>query len=321
MRSPRVPGMDIKTIIKFCVSLGLIVWIFHSIDFEEFRVTLTSLPGAFLIYASVLILLQIPILAYRWFCILNAFHEQPEWKMLCKATYVGIFFNQALPGSVGGDLVRIMQLHGNGVSLRNSANSVILERLSGLYALVILMVIISSIVAPMLPDQSLVIPILALLGLVTLGFILLAYADQLVPGWRPFIFIKKALASIRIDYLKVLKSPGTIVYTLILGVIGWSLNLWAIYILGVGIGIDIPLAAFFFFGGLSVLASVLPISMAGWGVREGAMVALFGLMEVPSLHAMSLSVTFGVLMLLTSLPAGILWLRSDERSKQRDLLK
>ena len=321
MLSTRLSGTDIKRIIKFSVSIGLMAWVLHSIDFAEFRAILTSLPVDFLIYASVLILLQIPILAYRWFCILNAFHEQPEWKMLCKATYVGIFFNQALPGSVGGDLVRIVQLHGNGVSLRHSANSVILERLSGLYALVILMAIISPMVGPMLPDQSLITLILVLLGTLTLGFIILAYADQLVPGWRPFIFIKKALAGIRIDYLKVLKSPSTTIFTLILGAISWSLNLWAIYILGVGIGIDIPLAAFFFFGGLSVLASVLPISMAGWGVREGAMVALFGLMEVPSLHAVSISVTFGVLMLLTSLPAGILWLRSDERSKQRDLLK
>lgn len=108
------------------------------------------------------------------------------------------------------------------------------------------------------------------------------------------------------------------VYTLLLGAISWSLNLWAIYLLAIGVGIELPVVTCFFFGGLSVLASVLPISMAGWGVREGAMVALFGLVGIAPAQAMTVSVTFGVLMVLTSLPGGLLWLRSAVRCQQRE---
>ena len=58
--------------------------------------------------------------------------------------------------------------------------------------------------------------------------------------------------------------------------------------------------------------------MAGWGVRKGAMVTLFALMEIPTEHAMSVSVTFGILMLLTALPAGLLWVRGRARNSLQD---
>ena len=318
MRLLRFPGIDLKILIKLSVSIGLLAWVIHGIDVAAFKSALSSLPAVYLVLAAGLILLQIPVLAQRWFRILRVLQQQPEWLMVCKATYVGIFFNQALPGSVGGDIIRVAQLRANGLSLRVSANSVILERLSGLYALVLLMAVLSPLVEPMMSGRSLVVLAASLAGLVTAGFIILAYADRLVPDWRPLAFAKKALAAVRSDYLRLLKDGGTTIYTLLLGAVSWSLNLWAIYLLCIGVGIELPVVTCFFFGGLSVLASVLPISMAGWGVREGTMVALFGLVEIPSAQIMTVSVTFGVLMVLTSLPAGLLWLRSAARDQQRE---
>ena len=51
------------------------------------------------------------------------------------------------------------------------------------------------------------------------------------------------------------------------------------------------------------------------------MVALFGFMDIPPAQAMTVSVTFGVLMILTSLPAGLLWLRSAVRGHQREYVE
>lgn len=321
MHLPRAPRIDLIVFLKLSISTGLLAWVIHGLDIEEFRSVLSSLPVTYLMLAATLILLQIPVLAHRWFRILFVLEERPEWLMVCKATYVGIFFNQVLPGSVGGDIIRIAQLRATGMSLRVSTNSVLLERLSGLYALILLMVALSPIVEPMLPGRSLVALAAGLGGLATAGFIILAYVDRLVPNWRPLAFAKKALAAVRSDYLRLVKNRSTTVYTLLLGAISWSLNLWAIYVLCIGVGIELPVATCFFFGGLSVLASVLPISMAGWGVREGAMVALFGFMDIPPAQAMTVSVTFGVLMILTSLPAGLLWLRSAVRGHQREYVE
>ena len=310
MRLQSTPRPDLKRLLKLCVSIGLLAWIIHGININEFRRIVSSLPATCLIYAASLILFQIPVLAHRWFRILLALEVQPEWLMICKATYIGIFFNQVLPGSVGGDIIRIAQLRDNGMSLRVSANSVILERLCGLYALVLLMAALSSMVEPMLPDRSLVVAAAGLGGLITLGFFMLAYLDKLLPNWRFLAFAKNALATLRCDYLKLIRDRYTSIYVLLSGVISWSLNLWAIYLIGSSIGINLAVVTYFFLGGLSVLVSVLPISMAGWGVREAAMVTLFGLVDIPPAQAMAVSIAFGMLMVLTSLPAGLLWLRS-----------
>jgi hypothetical protein len=59
-----------------------------------------------------------------------------------------------------------------------------------------------------------------------------------------------------------------------------------------------------------MLISLLPFSVAGWGLRESAMATGFMLVQAPTAAAVAASVMFGVLTLLTSLPGGLLWLSS-----------
>ena len=55
-------------------------------------------------------------------------------------------------------------------------------------------------------------------------------------------------------------------------------------------------------------AVALPISAAGWGVREASLVTLLGLVGVDRSAALLLSVEFGLLTTLLSLPGGLIWL-------------
>jgi len=56
-----------------------------------------------------------------------------------------------------------------------------------------------------------------------------------------------------------------------------------------------------------LLISLLPFSVAGWGLRESAMATGFALVHAPAAAAVAASVMFGVLTLLISLPGGLLW--------------
>ena len=57
-----------------------------------------------------------------------------------------------------------------------------------------------------------------------------------------------------------------------------------------------------------VLIMMLPISIAGWGLREGAMVVGFGLVGVAPSDALAISVCCGLASVITGLPGGLLWL-------------
>jgi uncharacterized membrane protein YbhN (UPF0104 family) len=56
------------------------------------------------------------------------------------------------------------------------------------------------------------------------------------------------------------------------------------------------------------LFSTLPISIGGWGVREAAMVTIFGLVGVPPSAALIVSIQVGLLAVVLSLPGGVLFL-------------
>jgi hypothetical protein len=56
-----------------------------------------------------------------------------------------------------------------------------------------------------------------------------------------------------------------------------------------------------------ILVTVVPISIAGWGVREGAMVVAFGFINVPASAAFAVSVLFGLTLAAASLPGALLW--------------
>ena len=62
-----------------------------------------------------------------------------------------------------------------------------------------------------------------------------------------------------------------------------------------------------------ILISMIPISIAGWGVREGAMVVALGFVDVPAADALVISLAFGILLIAAGLPGGVLWLLSGQR--------
>ena len=65
-----------------------------------------------------------------------------------------------------------------------------------------------------------------------------------------------------------------------------------------------------------LLLMTIPISIAGWGVREQAMVSAFALIDISGEGALALSIMFGLVSLFMGLPGGIVWLlRTDKKVK------
>jgi hypothetical protein len=58
--------------------------------------------------------------------------------------------------------------------------------------------------------------------------------------------------------------------------------------------------------------AMLPISVAGWGIREATAIVAFGALEVPAEIALGSSVVFALVLLACSLVGGILWI-ADQR--------
>ena len=59
---------------------------------------------------------------------------------------------------------------------------------------------------------------------------------------------------------------------------------------------------------LASLLMTVPISIAGWGVREGVMIIGFGFLGVTPESALAISLLYGLIMLVISLPGVVIWL-------------
>lgn len=93
------------------------------------------------------------------------------------------------------------------------------------------------------------------------------------------------------------------------------------FALAQGLSIDFEVSALLVLIPPVILASLLPISFAGWGIREGAMIAMLGTVDVAPENALALSVAFGFLILILSLPGALVWFLSENRKSAADNLE
>jgi len=82
----------------------------------------------------------------------------------------------------------------------------------------------------------------------------------------------------------------------------------AAYCIARSLGIEIGMIPMIAVMSIVPIVSALPISLAGWGVREFSVVALLGILGIEREAALLLSVEFGLIGMLMSLPGGVIWL-------------
>jgi uncharacterized membrane protein YbhN (UPF0104 family) len=87
----------------------------------------------------------------------------------------------------------------------------------------------------------------------------------------------------------------------------------ACYVLAIGLEVQLSVLDAFVLVPLVIFSSATPISVGGWGVREGAMVAALSLAGITSDKALAISVLLGLGGLMVGLFGGLVWLVAPER--------
>ena len=95
-----------------------------------------------------------------------------------------------------------------------------------------------------------------------------------------------------------------ILYSLIIHL----MNVVCLYVLAIDLGINISFLTSFTLFPIVIFSMLMPISIAGWGVREVAMVVLLALVGISSESALALSLLYGIILTIVGLAGGILWL-------------
>jgi uncharacterized membrane protein YbhN (UPF0104 family) len=293
---------------KLAVTALLIALVWQGMELDAVRARLDDLSPGLLAGAAGLVALQVlVVVTWRWSKIIAVMERPAPPAQLLRIVIIALFFNQVLPSTVGGDGMRIWLLHRLGWGVGVSARSVILDRLLGLTALTVLSLLGSLYLLVEMPDSA---PVWAVAILSTCGIAAVAGAPLLLRLCRrlPFEPVRRNLEVIATEVGQMWRDKGLMSRLFGISIVGHLLMSAAIWLIALSLGIDLGIM-----DGLAVLpavmlASALPISIAGWGVREGSMVVGLGLLAIGSSDAALVSIIFGLLVLGLGLLGGAVWL-------------
>ena len=242
----------------------------------------------------------------RWRFVVDAIGAHLSTATAVVITFVSLFFSQFLPASVGADLVRMLQSRRAGLTVPAAVTSVVLERVGNLLCVVAMALATSPLWLTHVKDNS-AYPAAIYLGLgavVVLASLMLL--DRLPARWR-VLRVVRALAALARDTRLLFFHPRYASLFILTAVAGQFALAAAVLVLAEGLNLHVRLIDCIVLMPPVVLLSSLPISVAGWGVREFAMVGAFAVIGVPAESALALSLTLAIVAVLVSLIGGVLW--------------
>jgi uncharacterized membrane protein YbhN (UPF0104 family) len=299
-------------LVKIVLSAGLVWYAFHRIDFSSAWATLVSIPPEALLAAIALLLVQFGLGAYRLKELLEQQGQRFRISASLDACLVGAFFSQTFISFVGGDAMRIWRMIRAQVPGPIATKAILLDRLSGFGGVVAVVLVSIPFLVPMLKsvemELGLLVIALAVLGGIFSVFVLRRLPERMTQG--RVVGTLHRFASLGLD---IARSGRGAVYVFGLAVLIQVTNVVVLYVLARGLSIELSLMNCFVFMPTVLFLSMLPISIAGWGVREGAMVAALAVVGIPSHQSLALSICFGLCLVFVSLPGGAIWFLSRGR--------
>ena len=297
--------------LKILTSVTLLTVVFEDVQFklvfDEFNNM--SLRHVSLIFS--LMFLQLLIASVRWLKILDYLNISLSYKKCAAYTWAGMFFSQALPSSIGGDAYKTFQIKALGYSYKGAFCSVFSDRLFGLIGVLTLIV--------MFPFAALAMGHLRILGFDIKFLMYCALACMLF-----YFFFLKTLKNFQNSYrfskvyqlfdrLLLFKAPvKTLCLIVTSSFLIHSITILIFLAIVQSFSIGIPLVFYIILIPTMILVTTLPISVAGWGVREGFFVYTFGQFGVDNATSISISIIYGLLVLIFSIPGSATWLLKNK---------
>jgi uncharacterized membrane protein YbhN (UPF0104 family) len=261
------------------------------------------------VLAGALIVLLVPsaVVALRWHLILSAKAPSPGPAVLLKVVLVGMFFNQVLPTGVGGDAVRVWRCHKLGISLGHALRSILLDRAWGYLVLVAVYAANLPSLLRIFPDPRQRAALVALLGAGLLGFVALLMLDCL-PRFLLRLRLIAPLAELSRETRRLFGRPARCAGVFGLSMVTIGLTILGFKLVADGVSVRLPLSSWVMIVPPVSLIQLLPISLAGWGVREAVLVVALASFGVPAEAALAASVLLGFCLIVVGLPGGLIWL-------------
>ena len=302
----------VAVVAKVGISAALLYLALGRTDFSVIGARLNQLNVLWLTAAVAVAALQILLGAIRWRRIAHQCEAPLEPPRAFRFMLIATFFNQVLPSTIGGDAVRMWLFAREGAGWSKATYSVLLDRFIGVLMLAVL-------VAVCLPwSLELVTNPIGRIALLLIGFgsiggavVFISLGVLRLPvlqRWWP----TRHLVQLAVIARKLLTDLETVRFIAPLSLLIHVMSAVLAWCAARAVGAPFDaIQALLLIPPIMLIASV-PISIAGWGVREKSLVLAFAYAGLSETDGFLVSVLLGASMFVVGIVGGIMWLASGE---------
>ncbi len=299
--------MSIKKIIPV-FGILLFIYLLYKLNIKELLFSVLDLSFWFLLLAIVLVLLQTLLQVYKWNLIMKEQGFNFSLKNLMKMQLKSIFYGVITPAKIGSFVKINYMKRLSGRNVGECASSVIIDRFLDTITISLMALIGSFIIIN--TSQSVLYYVLIFVILLTISlsclmnkkmtqFLLKIFYRTLIPNK-----MKELVKDSFNAFYENLPKTRTLIRPFLVNVITWIVTYAVAFVVAYDLGItSIPFFTFITLYSIATITGLIPITIAGLGTREAALIGLFGLYGVTAERIVALSlITF----FISNLPPAVL---------------
>lgn len=253
------------------------------------------------------------VAAFRWWIFLRAMQTDVPYRGVLRLSFIGMFLHFLPAGSVASEVARVYGMNRTTSDLAGSFASVLVDRMFGLGALILVGLVGLAFAPPGVPP---------LLGdLAWIGFVVVLAGGYVMMNPVARSVLDGLLARIRLEPVRVrlekvyvrldqMRSSSALMgWSVVAALVNTAFRILPAWFVAMALSIDVSLSQLFIIIPLIYLAAQIPISVGGLGVREVGWVALLRVIDVPASDAIVMSLLLAAKIFVVSLPGAWLYVR------------
>jgi glycosyltransferase 2 family protein len=312
--SPAGRRSGLGTALRVAVSAALVAWILREAPLHEVLAAFRSADLRLVLLALALNPFGYWSSVSRWRLLLRSQGGNASFGFLVRSFLVGVFFNNLLPSTIGGDAIRAVDTARSGVSRTAAVAIVFVDRFIGLLALM-LFATVGILVSGRLTERVPALYAWVAAGAVAMG---LLACLLFLPSVRAAVFLERLALRLPGRWRGLFGKASTAFLafqgkgSVLARAFGWSLVLQTLvvlngWLLAKALHVPISLPYFFLIVPLAVFVMMVPVSINAIGVREGVWAFFFAAFGVAGARAVALAWLDYGLVLLQALLGGAIW--------------
>jgi glycosyltransferase 2 family protein len=308
-----------RFLLRLVVSAVILGLILSRVDTTQVAQLLPSVSPLLLFLGFMLLILDRMTMSYRWYILVKAKGITIPFSNIVRIYFVSAFLGLFMPSSVAPDFIRVYMATKHRCPMSDALSSVFLDRFIAFLTLSALS-FVSSVLAFSFSDLITVSPwiVVATLGPLLASSAIMVAIKHDYSSFKPFFSHRIAIKAINVisDFRNSITSYkddiSSIKKVSLVCLVNHIIYILTTYVVALAMNIHIPFLYLCITVPLVSFLTMVPISLAGLGIQEGAYIYFLSQMGISSQGAFAIAVMIRIIITLGCLPGGILYLLGSD---------